>query len=91
MPLTRGRLLAHDSERMAFGFTMLAGDETVECQISCAAMDALDGTKGTRPADREDQFLRLRKKIERIASTVFDERTVRKGQQLRIFFKHIRK
>jgi hypothetical protein len=91
MPLTRGRPLAHDSERMAFRFTMLAGDETVECQISCAAMDELDGTKGTHPGDREDQFLRLRDEIERIASTVFDEGTVRNGHVLRIFFKHIRK
>jgi hypothetical protein len=64
---------------------MLAGDETVECQISCAAMDDLDGTKGTHPADRKDQFLRLREEIERIASTTFDERTVRSGQVLRFF------
>jgi hypothetical protein len=92
MPLTRGRPLAYDNERMAFGFTMFAGDETVECQISGAAMDDLDGTKGTHPTDRQAQFLHLREEIERIASTIFDERTVvRKGDVLRIFFKHIRK
>ena len=26
MPLTRGQILGHDNERLAFGFTMLDGD-----------------------------------------------------------------
>jgi hypothetical protein len=91
MSLTRGEPLGYDSERMAFKFTMLNGDEPVECQISGAAMDALAGCKGTQPFDREAQFLRLRERIEHIASMMFDEKTVLKGAVLRIFSKHIRK
>jgi hypothetical protein len=91
MPLTRGQPIGYDSERMAFKFTMLNGDETVEWQISGAAMDDVAGCKGTLPADREAQFLRLRDQIEHIASTIFDEGTVLKGAVLRIFSKDIRK
>ena len=39
MPLTRGKVLGYDLERLAFRFTMLNDSETVECQISDAAMD----------------------------------------------------
>jgi hypothetical protein len=91
MPLTRGQPLGYDNERMAFKFTMLNGDDAVECQISGAAMDDVAGCKGTLPADREAQFLRLRERIEQIASTIFDERTVFRGLVLRIFSKNIRK
>jgi Protein of unknown function (DUF1488) len=92
VPLTRGRPLVYDNERMAFKFTMLNGEETVECQISGAAMDDLAGGKGTPPPEREAQFLRHRDEIERIASTMFDERTVAlKGAVVRIFSKHLRK
>ena len=47
MPLTRGRIVGYDDERLAFGFTMLNDGETVDCQISDAAMDELGGVKGT--------------------------------------------
>jgi hypothetical protein len=52
-------------------------------------MDDLVGCKGTLPADREAQFLRLRERIEHIASTIFDEKTVLEGAMIRIFWKHI--
>jgi hypothetical protein len=46
MPLTQGRIVGHDNERLVFRFTMLNGDETVNCQISdayhAAARDAGD-------------------------------------------------
>ena len=42
-------------------------------------MDDVAGGKGTLPADREAQFLRLRERIEHIASTIFDEKAVLKG------------
>ena len=45
MPLTRGRIGGYDAERLAFGFTMMNGDQEVECQISDAAMDELAGTR----------------------------------------------
>ena len=49
MPLIRDKMVGHDEERLAFKFTMLSENngETVECQISDAAMDELAGVKGT--------------------------------------------
>jgi Protein of unknown function (DUF1488) len=91
MPLARGSPLGYDNERMAFKFTMLNGDEMVECQISGAAMDELAGGKGTLATDREAQFLRHREQIEQVASTIFDGRTVLKGAPLRVFWKDIRR
>jgi hypothetical protein len=91
MPLIRGRIVGYDSERLAFKFTMLNGDETVECQISDAAMDELAGVKGTESVARQAQFIALRDAIERIASDMFDAAPAMKGYVIRIFTKHIRK
>ena len=91
MPLMRGRIVGYDAERMAFQFTMLNKDETVECTISGAAMDELAGKKGTLPAEREVQFLLLRDAIERIASDNFDSEIPVKGSVVRIFAKHLSK
>ena len=43
MPPTPGQSLGYDRERVAFKFTILNGDEAVECQISAAAMDDVAG------------------------------------------------
>jgi hypothetical protein len=92
MPLAQGQSLAYDDQRMAFKFTMLNGEDTVQCQISGAAMDDLAGVKGTPSSDREAQFLRHRHEIERIASNMFDERAPAiKGVVVRIFSKHLGK
>ena len=91
MPLIRGRIVGHDSERLAFKFTMQNGDETVECQISDAAMDELAGVKGTESLARQAQFTVLRDAIERIASNMFDAAPAMKGYVVRIFTKHILK
>ena len=90
MPLTRGRILGYDTDRMAFEFTMLNKDETVPCEISSAAMDELAGKRGTLPAEREAQFVRFRETIERIASDQFDSDSTVRGEVVRIFAKHIR-
>jgi hypothetical protein len=91
MPLTRGRIVGYDANRMAFEFTMLTADATtVVCQISSAAMDQLAGGKGARPLEREAQFIRLRDAIERIASDNFDDTSVVRGPVVQIFAKHIR-
>ena len=90
MPLTRGKIVGYDAERMAFQFTMLNKDETVECTISGAAMDELSGKKGTLPVEREAQFLLLRDAIERIASDNFDHDRIAPGGVVRIFAKHVR-
>jgi hypothetical protein len=91
MPLMRGKIVGYDAERLAFGFTMLNGDETVECQISDAAMDELAGVRGTPSIARQAEFLALRDAIERIASDLFDAGPIVKGSVVRIFTKHIQK
>jgi hypothetical protein len=91
MGLTRGRIIGHDNERLAFGFTMLNDGETVQCQISDAAMDELAGVKGTENIARQAQFLALRDTIEQIASELFDAAPNLKGYVVRIFAKHLRK
>jgi hypothetical protein len=89
MPLTRGRIVGYDDERLAFGFTMLNGDDTVDCQISDAAMDELAGVRGSPSTARQAQFLEHRDAIERIASRLFDTSRAVKGSVVRIFTKHI--
>jgi Protein of unknown function (DUF1488) len=91
MPLTRDRIIGHDTERLAFRFTMLNAADTVECQISDAAMDELAGTKGTESMARQAQFVALRDAVEGIASDMFDRVPVVKGRVIRIFSKHIQK
>jgi hypothetical protein len=81
MPLTGGQITGYDSERLAFAFTMMNGDEAVPCQISDAAMDELAGTKGTPSIARQAQFLAHREAIERIASDLYDEAPRFKGYE----------
>ena len=70
---------------------MLNAADTVECQISDAAMDELAGTKGTESMARQAQFLALRDAVEGIASDMFDKMPVVKGRVIRIFTKHVQK
>ena len=91
MPLTRDRIIGHDNERLAFRFTMLNAADTVECQISDAALDELGGVKGTESIARQAQFLALRDAVEGIASDMFDRVPVIKGRVIRIFTKDIQK
>jgi hypothetical protein len=91
MPLTRDRIIGHDNERLAFRFTMRNAPDTVECQISDAAMDELGGVKGTESIARQAQFLALRDAVESIASDMFDRVPVIKGRIIRIFTKHVQK
>jgi hypothetical protein len=89
MPLTRGQVVGHDNERLAFAFTMMKDGETVQCQISDAAMDELAGVRGTQSIARQAQFVTHRDAIERIASDLFDKAPSMKGYVVRIFSKHI--
>jgi hypothetical protein len=91
MPLTRGRILGYDSERMAFRFSMLDGGEEVECQISAAAIDELVGGPRGSYVDRETQFSQLRETIESLASAKFDTCTIVRGSILCIFAKDLPK
>jgi hypothetical protein len=90
MPLTRDKIIGHDLDRLAFRFTMLNDGETVDCQISDAAMDDLAGMKGTETSARQAQFLSLRETIERIASDLYDEAPRFRGYVVRIFTKHLK-
>jgi Protein of unknown function (DUF1488) len=73
MPLKRGKIVGYDLARMMFQFTMLTTDtRTVVCEVSSVAMDSIAGVRGTLPTEREAQFLRLRHRMERIASDKFD-------------------
>ena len=89
MPLTRGQIIGHDNERLAFAFTMMNDGETVQCQISDAAMDDLAEAKGTPSIARQAEFVAHRDTIERIASDLFDKAPRIKGYVVRIFSKHI--
>ena len=89
MPLMRGQIVGYDNERLAFAFTMLNDAETVQCQISDAAMDAVAGTKGTPSIARQAQFVAQRDAVERIASDLYDQAPRFKGYVVRIFTKHV--
>jgi len=89
MPLTRGQIIGYDTERLAFAFTMMNDDETVQCQISDAAMDEVAETKGTPSIARQAQFVAHRDTIEQIASELYDKAPHIKGYVVRIFAKHV--
>jgi hypothetical protein len=89
MPLMRDKIVGHDLERLAFRFTMLDGDEVVQCQISDAAMDELAGMQGTESSARQAQFLSLRGTVERLASELYDEAPRFRGYVVRIFVRHL--
>jgi hypothetical protein len=84
MPLERDRIIGYDADRMTFEFTMMDKTKIVDCAISSVAMDELANSRGTKPADREAQFLNFRELIERIASNLFDQQ----GAPVRIFYHH---
>ena len=90
MPLARDKTIGYDTELMAFKFTMLNDGKVVPCQISCAALDQLAGTKGTESSARQAQFLLLRNAIEKIASDLFAQSPSVDGYVVRIFAKHVR-
>jgi hypothetical protein len=81
MPLRRGEVQGYDFNRMVVEFTMLNQDKVIQCAISTAAMDDLEG-KRVKPDQRVDQFMRLREVIEDQASRKFFEEHVRVGRPL---------
>ena len=90
MALTRGSLIGYNAECMMFEFTMKTPDDKiVACQISRTAMDYMHGVRGTPPAEREAQFLRLRDTIEKIACNNFKIEGTPHVGMVRIFEKHL--
>ncbi len=73
MTLTRGGFQRYDDDRMVVRFTMSNAATEIACAISSAAMDDLDGSTGTKPSQREGQFLRLRDRIEERASRKYSD------------------
>jgi hypothetical protein len=73
MALTQSHFQEYDFDRMIVRFTMKNDQASVACAISTDAMDQLEGSSRTPPAQREQQFLRLRDRIEaRAARKVSD-------------------
>lgn len=72
MTLVRGGFQRYDEDRGVVLFTMTNAADEVTCAISSAAMDDLDGKTGLKPSQREEQFLRLRDRIEERATRKFD-------------------
>ena len=77
MPLRRGEVQGFDFNRMVVEFTMLNQDQVIQCAISTAAMDDLEGKRDVKPHQRVDQFMRLREVIEERASRKFFEEQIR--------------
>jgi hypothetical protein len=76
MALRRGEVHGYDFNRMVVEFTMLNQDKVVQCAISTAAMDDLEGKHDVRPHQRVEQFMRLREVIEEQASRKFFDEQV---------------
>ena len=71
MTLERGTVRGFEFDRMVFLFSMKDGSRDVPCAISTSAMDDLEHVARTKPDEREEQFLRLRDRIEQCASRKF--------------------
>jgi Protein of unknown function (DUF1488) len=73
MLLQRGDIQGYDFNRMVLEFTMLDQSKVIQCAISTAAMDGLEGRRDVKPDQRVEQFIRLRDLIEERASRKFFE------------------
>ena len=73
MALTQSSFQEYDFNRMVVLFTMKNDQTSVACAISTDAMDQLEGSSRTPPAQREQQFLRLRDRIEERAARKFSD------------------
>lgn len=67
MTLTSGRFVGHEQDRGIVQFSMQDGAREVPCAISTSAMDDLERGPRARPNEREEQFMRLRERIEACA------------------------
>jgi Protein of unknown function (DUF1488) len=71
MTLMRGDIIGYEFDRMVFVFSMLDGSRAVPCAVSAAAMDEIERVSRTASDSREQQFHRLRDRIEQCASRKF--------------------
>ena len=73
MALTQSTFGEYDFNRMVVLFTMKNDEANVACAISTEAMDQLEGSSRTPPGQREQQFMRLRDRIEERAARKFND------------------
>jgi hypothetical protein len=71
MALERGSLRGFQFGRMVMLFSMMDGENEISCAVSNHAMDELEQVAWTRDDRREEQFLRLRDRIEQRVSRKF--------------------
>ena len=71
MTLARGSFGGYEFDRMVVLFSMMDGAKEVPCAVSASAMDALEHVPRTPANQREEQFVRLRDRIEACASRKF--------------------
>jgi len=71
MTLERGSLRGFQFGRMVMLFSMMDGENEIPCAVSNKAMDELEQVAWTLDDRREEQFLRLRDRIEQCASRKF--------------------
>lgn len=69
--LERGAVIGFEFRRMVMLFSMMDGENEVPCAVSNHAMDQMERVPWTKDEEREEQFLRLRDRIERCASRKF--------------------
>ena len=71
MTLVSGRTGVFNFDRMVVLFSMMDGAREIPCAVSTSAMDELERVPRTALDQREQQFLRLRDRIEQCASRKF--------------------
>ena len=71
MTLMRGNLGGYEFNRMVILFSMMDGPTEIPCAVSATAMDEIEQVSRTALGQREQQFLRLRERIEQCASRKF--------------------
>jgi hypothetical protein len=74
MTLQTGSVRGFEQDRGVMLFSMMDGTTEVACAVSSSAMDDLERGPRAKPAQREEQFLRLRSRIEQCASKKFEAR-----------------
>ena len=71
MTLVSGRTGVFEFDRMVVVFSMMDGAREIPCAVSTSAMDELEHVARTAPDQREQQFVRLRDRIEQCVSRKF--------------------
>jgi hypothetical protein len=74
MTFARGNVRGYDDDRMVLLFSMMDDGREVPCAVSGSAMDDLEHVPRTPAHRREEQFARLRDRIEACASRKFQAR-----------------